>query len=105
MTNVVKESLQENMNAVLENLPEEFHGDFKSSVESAEPSPRLSVDEAKEQAKQLMIENPDIEHEECIPLIDSDRQINQPVTLPNKEELQLQKQDAISEIEAGLPSE
>ena len=105
MTNVVKESLQENMNSILENLPEEFHSDFKASVETAEPSPRLSTDEAKKQAADLMKENPSIKDEECIPLLDSDTLINTAVQQPNSDELEIQKQQAIAEIEAELATE
>jgi hypothetical protein len=47
MTSIVKQSLEDNMDAILENLPKEFHADLKSSVAAAAPEPVLSTDEAK----------------------------------------------------------
>jgi hypothetical protein len=52
-----------------------------------------------------MKENPSIADKECVPLLDSDTLINQPIKQPNDEELELQKQQLISEIEANLESE
>lgn len=105
MTNLVKQSLQDNMDEILANLPDEFHNDFKASVESAELSPRLTVEQAKEQAAELMKENPSIDDSECVPLLEADGLINKPIKQPNDQELELQKQELKAEIEASLESE
>ena len=105
MSNEVKQSLEDNMNEILKALPEEFHADFKASVENAEPSPKLSTDEAKAQAAELMKEDPSIADEECVALLDEDVLINQAIQQPNAEELEMQKKELLAEIEAGLDQE
>lgn len=105
MSNIIKESLQENLDQILENLPSEFHSDLKASIDAATPTPRLSTEEAKEQAAQLMKENPDIQDEECIALLDGDNLINQAIQQPKDEELELQKKQSIAEIQAALSAE
>ena len=105
MSNEVKQSLQDNMSEILENLPKEFHEQHKASVESAGPSPKLTTDEAKAQAAELMKENPQIADKECVPLLDEDRELNQPIAQPNEAELELQKKELLAEIEANLGSE
>jgi len=105
MSNEVKQSLQDNMSEILENLPEEFHEEHKASVESAAPSPKLTTDEAKAQAAELMKENPSIADKECVPLLDADPLINQSIVQPNEAELELQKEELLAEIRAGLESE
>ena len=105
MSNVVKESLQENSEEILKALPTELHDEFKKSIESVEPTPRLSTEEAKEQAAALMKADPTIAHEECIPLVENDAMINQAIQQPCDAELELQKQAALKEIEATLPAE
>jgi len=102
MSNVVKQSLQDNMNDILENLPKEFHEEHKASVENAEPSLKLTDDEARTQAAELMKEDPSIADEECVPLLDEDRLINQVIVQPNDAELELQKEELLAEIKASL---
>ncbi len=105
MSNEVKKSLQDNTDEILKNLPDEFHADFKASVESAAPAPKLTDDEAKAHSAQLMKENPSIADEECVPLLDEDVLINQAIGQPNDEELEQQKKELLAEIEAGLEAE
>jgi hypothetical protein len=105
MSNAVKQSLQDNSDEILANLPDEFHNDFKACVQAAMPTEKLTIEQAKEQAAELMKENPSIADKECVALLDSDTLINQPIQQPKNEELELQKQELISEIEANLESE
>ena len=105
MSNAVKQSLQDNSDEILANLPDEFHNDFKASVEAATSTPKLTTEQAKELAAELMKENPSISDKECIPLLDSDTLINQPIKQPTDGELELQKQELTSEINANLESE
>ena len=105
MSNAVKQSLQDNSDEILANLPNEFHEDFKASIEASAPTINLTIEQAKEQAAELMKEDPSISDEECIALLDSDILINRPIQQPNNEELELQKQELISDIRANLESE
>lgn len=105
MSNLVKESLQDNMQEILKNLPDEFHNDFKTSIEKAGPSERLNDDEAKDLASTLMQENPSINDQECIPLLHSDNLINRIIQQPSDAELELQKEQLLAEIEACLETE
>ncbi len=105
MSNLVKQSLEDNLDEILENLPKEFHDDMKSSIEAATPTPKLSDEEAKQHAAELMKENPAILDEECIPLLDSDTTLNKPIALPSEEELKLQMEQSLAEINASLDTE
>lgn len=105
MSNLVKQSLEENTQDILKNLPDEFHNDFKASIETATASARLNNDEAKDLASQLMQEDPSINDQECVPLLHSDNLINQVIQQPNDAELDLQKKQLLAEIEASLETE
>jgi len=105
MSNTVKQSLEENMDDILKNLPEEFHEDLKASIETAAPSSKLTDEEAVIQASELMRDNPDIDHEACIPLLAKDTRLNRPIPQPYDAELELQKQAAIAEVKNNLPVE
>ena len=105
MSNLVKQSLQDNMQDILKILPDEFHNDFKSSVETASSTVRLSDDEAKELASLLMQEDSSINDQECIPLLHSDNLINRIIQQPSDAELTLQKKQLLAEIEACLETE
>lgn len=105
MSNIVKESLEENMDEILKNLPEEFHSDLKASVEAAAPSEKLNAEQAKQQAAELMKENPSINDAECIPLLDSDTALNLAIAQPSGAELEVQKKNMLAEIETSLAAE
>jgi len=105
MSNLVKQSLKDNMQEILSNLPNEFHDDFKASVETTEPTPRLSKDEAIDLASSLMEEDSSIDDKECIPLLHSDNLINCAIEQPSDAELAIQKEQLLAEIEASLEAE
>jgi hypothetical protein len=105
MSNLVKQSLEDNEQEILENLPGEFHNDFKASIETAAPTARLNNEEAKDLASLLMQEDPSIDDKECVPLLDSDNLINQVIQQPNDAELELQKEQLLAEIEVSLETE
>lgn len=105
MSNLVKQSLEDNEQEILKNLPSEFHNDFKASIETAVPSARLNNDEAKDLAALLMQEDPSINDQECVPLLESDNLINQVIQQPNDAELELQKEQLLAEIEDSLEAE
>jgi hypothetical protein len=103
MTNIVKQSLEDNMDVILENLPKEFHSDLKSSVATAAPQAVLSADEAKAEAIACIKENPSIENEdEAIALVNSDPMIGQAIPQPPATELEIQQRDALAEVQASL---
>lgn len=105
MSNLVKQSLEDNEQDILKNLPDEFHNDFKASIETAAPATQLSDDEAKGLASLLMQEDPSINDQECVPLLDSDHLINQAIQQPSDAELELQKEQLLAEIEVALEAE
>jgi len=105
MDNIVKQSLEENKDIILENLPEEFHGDFKASIESAETMKVLSQAEAVKEAEQCMRENPNVLAEtrrEIMPSLENDQTLGQPAQQASEAELKEQMQHALGEIEANL---
>lgn len=102
MNNLVKQSLQDNLQDILKNLPDEFHSDLKKSIESASPATRLNNDDAKDLATQLMQENPLIDDLECVPMLDSDSMTNQAIGQPSDAELERQKQQSLVEIQDSL---
>lgn len=102
MSNEVKQSLEDNLSAILENLPEEFHADLKASIEEATPQPILSAEQARVEAAQLMKENPDIDDATCVPLLEKDNQIACAITQPSSEELEEQKRDSLQQIAQEL---
>lgn len=105
MTNPVKQSLEDNMDSILENLPEEFHSDFKASVATAAPIPVLSKDEIVEQAEQCMRENPDVLAEtrrEIVPLLKTNQHLGQPIAQASNDELEAEKKEALEKIQASL---
>lgn len=102
MSNIVKQSLEDNMDAILENLPEEFHADLKASVATAAASPVLSADEAKAEAIACIKENPTIENEDdAIALVNNDFNIGQAIAQPSAEELQMQQKEALAGVQAS----
>lgn len=105
MSNLVKQSLQDNTQEILKNLPDAFHDDFEKSIDAAAPATKLSDKEAKDLASQLMEEDPSIDHTKCIPLLDSDNLINRMIQQPSDAELEIQKKELLAEIEACLETE
>lgn len=103
MTNVVKQSLEENASTILKELPEEFHADFKASINEAKPLPVLSEEQAKAEAIACIKENPTISNEdEAIELIKADNTIGQPIPQPSQNELEQQQKASLAEVQANL---
>jgi len=103
--NKIKQSLEENKGAILENLPKEFHADFEASIESAAPMVKLTPEEAVKEAEQCMRENPNVlaqTRREIMPLIETDQTLGQFVEPVPEASLEKQKQQALSEIQANL---
>ena len=105
MTNLIKQSLEDNKDFILENLPKEFHTDFEASIDKAIPSEKLSKEQAVEQAERCMRENPNVLAEtrrEVLPQIQADNNLGKPIPQPSEAELEKQKEQAIVEINANL---
>ncbi|GAA6137317.1 hypothetical protein NBRC116583_10640 [Arenicella sp. 4NH20-0111] len=102
MSNEVKQSLEENLDVILENLPEEFHQDLKKSIESAAPQPILSPEQARVEAAQLMKEDPAIDDKSCVPLLEEDPTIASSISQPSAEELEAQKSESLKLIQQEL---
>lgn len=97
MANSVKESLKENTNEILKNLPEEFHANFKAEMENAAPVPQQSDNELRKIVIEELKNNPNVDGVVCISAFEADMMFNQAIPQPCKEELELEKQDLLSE--------
>ena len=105
MTDAIKQSLEDNKDFILENLPKEFHADFEASIDKAMPNEILSNEQVVEQAELCMRENPHVLAEtrrEVLPQILADNNLNKPIPQPPEAELEKQKEQAIAEINANL---
>lgn len=107
MTNAVKESLQENMESILEKLPKEFHEDFKASVATATPTPQLTDEEAKKEAVEVIKHNPSIaaiDDKECQAYIDNGEEFYAAIEPATDEELKKQMKEMLEEVSSNKES-
>lgn len=104
MTNAIKKSLEENQEHILENLPKEFHDDFKASLDHAAPIAALSEDEAKKQAIELIKEHPEADDEAFKSLVEKADVFISTVEPASQEELDALQKELHDENEALIKS-
>jgi len=107
MTNAVKQSLLDNQEAILEELPKEFHEDFKASIESAESIPALSEEDAKKEAIEAIKHNETIAattDQECQAFIDNADVFQVSIAPLSDDELEQQKAEMLKEASAQATS-
>jgi len=105
MTNAVKQSLEDNLDQILENLPKEFHDDFKASMEAAEPVKPLSENEAKQEAILLIRDNPTIpiiDEAECAAIIEDGEQFWPDIAEVSESDLEQQKAEMLKAAHAAV---
>ncbi len=96
MTNIVRQSLEENSKDILKNLPEEFHDDFKASIALAAPVLQPSDGELRQIVIKELKDNENIDDAICIPAFEDDKTFNQAVVQPTKEMLDLEESDLLA---------
>lgn len=106
MTNIIKQSLEQNMDAILENVPVELHEEVKANIASAAPTPKLSMAEVKQAVIQELKDNPTVDDAACIPMVETDESLGQAAAQPSAEELEAEQATRLAETmkECGLTS-
>jgi hypothetical protein len=102
--NKAKESLEENMAAILESLPKEFHADLEKEVAATTSAPAPLSGEAEVAAiKAELVANPDVDESAAAAELTD---VKAPAALvpPTAAELETEKAALLKEAEASKPA-
>lgn len=94
----IKESLEANSEEILENLPKEFHEDFKKEVEAATEVAPQSPEEELEAIKAEMTANPACDEAALIAEVEQNPTGHRSDPLPSAEEQESAMKEALANV-------
>lgn len=95
---MIKKSLEENKDEILENLPKEFHADFDAEVKKAAEIKPPSAEEELAAIKAEMKANPDVDDKALIPEIEKNATAHRAPAPPSAEEQEAAKKAALAKV-------
>ena len=98
----VRDSLQENLEAIREALPPELRDGLEARLAEAEEPAALDEEQEKQAIIQELRDNPDVDDAECVPQFEQDCAAHRAPPAPSSAEQEAQMKEMLAEREAEV---
>ena len=98
----IKQSLEDNKEAILKELPEEFHKNLEDEIAAASDPVLPTEAEEAEAIKKELVANPDVDDAAVIKEFESNPTAHKPAPPPSDDEVKKEMEELLAEAKANV---